>query len=168
MIQLFYGMGKGKTSALNGSAVRAKGAGFSVTIYRFLKGVKTNEDDLLKQMGINVVSLHPSPKFVIQMNDDEKKLAREAIVKTFDLMREDKSDVIILDEFLDLTYDNVKMSTVDESVKLIKDINDGREIIISGHNEVKELFDLADLISFIKPEKHYYWKGVKARKGFEF
>ena len=42
------------------------------------------------------------------------------------------------------------------------------EIVLTGRNAKEEIIDIAHLVSEIKPVKHYWDKGIKARKGIEF
>ena len=44
----------------------------------------------------------------------------------------------------------------------------GTEIIITGRYAPQELIDCADLVTEMKEVKHYYTKGVEARKGIEY
>jgi len=39
---------------------------------------------------------------------------------------------------------------------------------MTGRNPVKELIDVADLISEVKMQKHYFYSGVKAREGLDY
>lgn len=41
------------------------------------------------------------------------------------------------------------------------------EVIITGRYAPKEIVDIADLVTEMKEIKHYYTKGVEARKGIE-
>ena len=167
MIQIHYGFGKGKTSNLNGSAIRAKGAGFNPVIYRFLKGRHTSEDKLLESLKIGVNRVHFGDKFVMNMDESEKQELKKIILEALDEIRNSKANVLLLDEIIDLV--KVEMLTEDELVSFIKEINnEDREIIITGHYELNKLFDIADLITKYDAEKHYFEKGVKAREGFEY
>ena len=47
MIQIYYGFGKGKTTAAIGQGMRAKGAGNTVTLVQFLKDNKSSELSVL-------------------------------------------------------------------------------------------------------------------------
>lgn len=169
MIHIYYGLGKGKTSTLNGSAIRAHGANLKVAIFRFLKGRQTNEDAMLEKLGIKVMSLHPSEKFVMQMTPEEVFKSRDAARSTmqFILMNKDKYDMIILDEFLDLAAHNVNFLTEVNIVEFLQKL-EGKEVLVSGHTKLPRVFKVADLITYYEPEKHYFEKGVKAREGIEY
>jgi len=45
---------------------------------------------------------------------------------------------------------------------------DPMEIIITGRYATDELIEFADLVTEMKEIKHYYTKGLEARKGIEF
>ena len=170
MFQIYYGMGKGKTSALNGAALRAFGAELKVKVYRFLKGRHSHENQVLEKVGIEVEMFHYGQKFVIQMNDEERKKAKLIAFEGMQKIIQDqhKYDVIIIDEFLDLMDETVNFCKQNDILSFIEKINKDKEIIVSGHSKYDKVFDKADLISYINPERHYFNKGVSARKGFEY
>jgi cob(I)alamin adenosyltransferase len=167
MIHIYYGFGKGKTSALNGSILRAKGAGFKPIVFRFLKGRKTSEDQIIKSLDIPIYSNHPSEKFVIQMNEVEKKEAHDKIFEQLQQLQEQSKyyDFIVLDEILDIVY--LKFLTQEALIKILKSINKDKEILISGHYKLDKVFEFVDLITHFESEKHYF-KKQKARKGIEY
>jgi cob(I)alamin adenosyltransferase len=41
------------------------------------------------------------------------------------------------------------------------------ELVITGRYASSQLIDIADLVTEMKPVKHYYEKGVSARVGIE-
>ena len=172
MLHIYYGMGKGKSSTLNGSAVRAFGSGMKVVLFRFLKGRKTSEDPMIRKIGIPVYKTQSNEKFVIQMNQEEKKATKielDAAIKTLKSVYEEY-DLIILDELLDLIVDNVALLKEEDIVELLKEIKGtaNKEVMISGHYKNENIFKLADLITYYNPERHYFEQGQQARKGIEF
>jgi cob(I)alamin adenosyltransferase len=42
------------------------------------------------------------------------------------------------------------------------------EIVLTGRNAPKDIIDRADLVTEMKPIKHYMDKGVAARRGIEY
>ena len=44
----------------------------------------------------------------------------------------------------------------------------GTEVVLTGRDAPQELIELADLVTRMEPVKHYFDKGVKARRGIEF
>ena len=99
-IQVYYGDGKGKTTAAVGQAVRAAGAGMSVCFAQFLKSGASCELEGLRSLGIRMIS-GAQCKFAFQMTEEEKAEARrrnEAILDEA-LILED--DMLVLDEAMD-------------------------------------------------------------------
>ena len=79
LLHLYYGDGKGKTTAAMGLALRALGSGKKVVIVQFLKGGKSGEIPLLEQLGATVYRGKAGQKFVFQMNDAEKAATRAVL-----------------------------------------------------------------------------------------
>jgi cob(I)alamin adenosyltransferase len=167
MIHIYYGFGKGKTSTLNGSAVRAKSAGLKVAYVRFLKGRHTSENELLSKMGIEIENFHYSTKFTIEMSEEEFSETQKQVNKGLARLKEliNNVDVLLVDEFLDLVI--TKLATENQIVNILK-TNKTSEILISGHYKLDKIFNVADLITHYEAEKHYFDSGIKARKGIEF
>ena len=169
--QLYWGLGKGKTSAANGGAVRAKGAGNKVAIFRFLKGQHTSEDELLQKSGIFVEKIHHGTKFVLQMNDEEKKQVKKVIDASIERIRAmaHEFDLIVLDEVLDLCVKNVAMLESKQLEAFIKELQAKKiDLILTGHEKDEKIFALADTITHFQSERHHFEKGVPARKGIEY
>ncbi|WP_128008671.1 cob(I)yrinic acid a,c-diamide adenosyltransferase [Mycoplasma sp. ATU-Cv-508] len=171
MLHIYWGFGKGKTSALNGSAIRAKGAGMRVAYYRFLKGRPSSENEILKLVGVPPVHFHHTGKFVIEMDQNEKEKTRKIVYEGLEQIKKtkDQFDVIIIDEILDLAASSVQLFSEQYLANFFKKLGiEKREVLISGHVKLKQVFDLADLITHFEPQKHYFNRGLKARQGIEF
>ena len=54
LLHLYWGDGKGKTTAAMGLALRALGSGKRVVIVQFLKGGQSGEIPLLAQLGVKI------------------------------------------------------------------------------------------------------------------
>ena len=50
LIHIYYGDGKGKTTAAVGQAVRAAGYGYRVLVYQFMKNNMSSERKVLEQL----------------------------------------------------------------------------------------------------------------------
>jgi cob(I)alamin adenosyltransferase len=167
MIQVYTGEGKGKTTAAFGLALRAAGAGLKVYIGQFLKKGDFSEINALKKIEEIKIEQFGSGSFVMgKPKEEDIKPAKEAFAKVKEIISGGGYDVIILDEI------NVAVSSglikLDELIGLIKGFPAGKELILTGRNADDKIKKIADLVSEIKEVKHYFKKGVKARKGIEF
>ncbi len=155
MIQIYYGLGKGKTTAAIGQGMREKGAGNTVTFVQFLKDNKSSELSVLPFDIFNAPDTLP-----FNPGKDYQVWVDSAI----DYILNSKSDMIILDEFLDVIDSFV---SIDKALDILDKLS-GREVVITGHKEITRLFEKADYITFMDKIKHPYDLGVKARKGIEY
>ncbi len=169
-IHLYYGHGKGKTTAAFGLALRALGHGKKVIVLQWLKG--------RKDIGEVKITSQLSPKFKIYQFGpkyftwdapgpaEHKVLAKKGLEFLETLVKKGGYDVLILDELLDAV--DMKFISKAKVISLIKKAVKKGEVIITGHKVSKEFIKLADLVTEMKKVKHYYDKGQLARKGIEF
>ena len=153
MIHYYYGFGKGKTSSAVGAGMRAYGAGMSVLFVQFFKDDKSSERSVLP------FEVYPCPESLpFNVGDEYKAFVDKAVeyIKTVNC------DVIILDEFADLIP---RFLSADEMKSIF---SFDKEYIITGHNYLNELGDIADYVTRFEKIKHPYDSGVPARKGIEF
>lgn len=98
LLHLYYGDGKGKTTAAMGLALRALGSGKRVVIVQFLKGGQSGEIPLLEQLGAVVYRGKAGQKFVFQMNEAEKAATRDLQNKNLAAALAQPCDMLVLDE----------------------------------------------------------------------
>ncbi|AXK50769.1 cob(I)yrinic acid a,c-diamide adenosyltransferase [Spiroplasma alleghenense] len=170
-VHIIMGEGKGKTSALNGMALRAAGDGWTVKYVRFLKNRPTSENKMLKKAKIKVENFyHFSKKFIWEMNETEVEEFKTETRKGFEhlknLLQDSNNNMILIDELLGAIEN--KFIDEDELITALKNRRPGIEIGISGRYASDKLIEFADLVSKIEPVKHYFEKGVEARKGIEY
>lgn len=167
MIQVYTGNGKGKTTAAIGLAVRAAGCGKKVYIGQFLKGKIYGELKSLKNIP-NIKIEQFGTKCFIKNNPtpEDMALARDNFKKVKKIIRQKKYDLVIMDE-LNIA---VKLGLINlaEIAVIIKDLSKKTELVITGRYAHPEIIKIADLVSEIKEVKHYFKRGVKARRGIEF
>lgn len=153
MIHYYYGFGKGKTSSAVGAGMRAYGAGMSVLFVQFFKDDKSSERSVLP------FEIYPCPESLPFNVGEEYKAFVE---KTVEYIKTVNCDVIILDEFADLIP---RFLSADEMKSIF---SFDKEYIITGHNYLSVLGDIADYVTRFEKIKHPYDSGVPARKGIEF
>jgi cob(I)alamin adenosyltransferase len=169
LVQVYTGNGKGKTTAALGIALRAVGHKLKVLIIQFMKG-NTEYGELesarklfpnltIKPVGREtfVSKSHPDPVDVRQAQKGFS-LAKKAV--------ENKEfDIVILDEInVAIDYGLIPLSDL---LQLIDSKPETVELILTGRNAKPEIMDKADLVTEMIDRKHYYDKGISARKGIE-
>ncbi|MCL2820637.1 MAG: cob(I)yrinic acid a,c-diamide adenosyltransferase [Oscillospiraceae bacterium] len=171
-IHIYYGDGKGKTTAALGLAVRAAGCGKKVVIAQFLKGWNCGEHNTLMELpNIKMLCAKPaSNKFVNEMNDEERLLTEasqnECLNEALELVEKGDCDVLILDEIID----TLEMGVVDVKLfeKAVYEKANKLELVLTGHNPDLQLLKQADYVTEMVKHKHPYDAGINARKGIEF
>ena len=97
LLHLYWGDGKGKTTAAMGLALRALGSGKRVVIVQFLKGGNSGEIPLLAQLGAEIYRGKAGQKFVFQMTPEEKAATRELQNQNLAAAIAQPADLLILD-----------------------------------------------------------------------
>ena len=91
--------------------------------------------------------------------------AREAMRECNDAVRSGSYDVVILDEVNVAVF--LGLISVEEVLGLIRGKRSGVELVLTGRNAHDAVIEEADLVTEMRAIKHYYEKGVKARRGIE-
>lgn len=98
LVHLYWGEGKGKTTAAMGLALRALGRGKRVTVVQFLKDGTSGELEPLRRLGAIVYSGGGCEKFVSRMTLEEKqKTSRQNTAHLKNALAR-SCDLLILDE----------------------------------------------------------------------
>lgn len=89
-----------------------------------------------------------------------------AFKKAKEVLYSGNYNLVILDEI------NVASSlgfiTNEQLIELIENKPEHVELILTGRGASQNLKDKADLVTEMKPHKHYFEKGVNARRGIEY
>lgn len=166
-VQVYTGNGKGKTTAAIGLSVRAAGAGLKVFIAQFIKQGDYSEIKTLKKLSDMItVEQYGMGRFVDgKPTAEDIDIAGEGLIRAKQVMLSGKYDVIILEEAnVAVKYGLIP---VQELIDVIAAKPESVEIVITGRNASPLILDIADLVTEMKPVKHYYNKGVGARLGIE-
>lgn len=168
-IHIYYGYGKGKTTAAVGQIVRAAGAGLQVLMFQFMKDNSSSERNILEQIP-NVTCL-PSKefaKFYHQLNGEERASLKRYNTKALDEIVKFCSpfDVLFLDEVLCAVQHN--LLSEEKLLSFLEHKPRGLEIILTGHEVSDRLLTVADYVTELRKVKHPYDQGTSAREGIEY
>lgn len=169
MIHLYYGNGKGKTTAAIGLIVRHVGSGGKAVLAQFLKSIPTGELACLEKLDVPVYRNTLPHGFFPSMDSDMKARVTEMHNATLNtvtqLAREHKCSLLVLDELCAAL--SLELIDHDDVTALLDDHGEA-ELVITGRDPSEELLAAADYITEMRLVRHPFTKGIKARKGIEF
>ena len=171
MKHIYYGDGKGKTTAAIGLAVRAAGSKMKVLFVQFLKTEFSGERHILSHTENVTLTFCPLElKFTFDMDDKEKAQAAKIFKGIFDnavtTALTEKYDMVVLDEVFEAI--NAHMHSESAVYEFITNAPSSMEIVMTGHNPPQKFMDCADYITEFKKIKHPYDRGITGRIGIEF
>lgn len=171
MIHVYFGDGKGKTTAAVGIALRAAGSKMKVMFVQFLKTEFSGERNALSAVeNVTLTSCPLEMKFTNEMDEHERQQAsvmfRGLFERSVATALSERYDMIVLDEVFDVM--NEGMISEADVFEFITNAPNSTEIIMTGHNPSKRFIDAADYVTEFKKIKHPYDRGVIGRIGIEF
>lgn len=165
-VHLYWGEGKGKTTAAMGLALRALGQGLSVTVVQFLKSGESGELEPLRRLGAAVFSGEGGAKFVSQMTPAERAGARARHDESLRLALERPCDLLILDEACAAW----RLDMVDGALlkRAVLKRPGSREVVLTGREPADWMLAAADYSTEMRCHRHPFQQGVRARRGVEY
>lgn len=166
-VQVYTGDGKGKTTAALGLALRAAGAGLKVYIGQFLKQGCYSELESLKRFSDRIaIEQFGTGRYI--MGDpapEDFEAARRALAAVISAVVSGDYDVVIMEEAN--VAEKFGLITEAQMLDVIDRKPESVELVITGRGGPKGVLERADLVTEMRPIKHYYDKGVLARTGIE-
>ena len=163
MLHLYFGSGKGKTTAAAGLALRALGHGKKVVVVQFLKDGTSGEIEPLRRLGAAVFAC-PNAKFTWLMTPQEKAAALAHNTKTLETALQMPCDLLILDE----ACAALRASLLPEALLQKAVLNAPYEVVLTGRDPADWMLQNADYITEFTARRHPYEKGIPAREGIEY
>jgi cob(I)alamin adenosyltransferase len=172
LIIVYYGNGKGKTTASLGIALRGIGYNFKICMIQFIKGEwnygEIYSSNLLKP---NFELIIAGKGFVGILDDDHDLnehiiASKNALTLAKEKINSLNYDTVILDE---INY-ALKLNLIDEMevLQMLKTKPYHVNVIMTGNYITEELLENADLVTEMREIKHPYRKKIKAKKGIDF
>lgn len=167
IIMVFTGNGKGKTTAAFGTATRAVGHGKKVGVIQFIKGTWPNgERNLLEPHGVEFQVM--ATGFTWNTQDRESDTAAcMAVWQHAKRMLADASlDLVVLDELTYMVaYDYLPL---EEVLSALRQRPAHQSVIITGRGCHRDITEMADTVSELRPVKHAFDAGIKAQIGIDY
>jgi cob(I)alamin adenosyltransferase len=172
-IHIYTGDGKGKTTAALGLALRALGQGLKVGLIFFDKGgYYYGERKILEKLKTDGLQYKffgqprmGSQGFRFTNTAEDLQQAQLALDQAQQWLTTD-FDLLILDEIL--TALNINLLKTNNLIYLLKQKSAKMELVLTGRSCPPEIISQGDLVTEMKMIKHYFKKGLVARRGIEF
>jgi cob(I)alamin adenosyltransferase len=178
---VFFGDGKGKTTAAFGVALRAVGRGWKVLMIQLTKmgewpkGEPMGEINGAKRLapdfevistGIGFVNIFGDPYTL----DEHREAAQKGLQLYQQKAASGEYDLIILDEAIGAVSQG--QWHLDQLLDLVKNKPRELNLLITGHDDQKRFIDqvvaVADLATEMRKVKHPFDEGHQARKGLDY
>lgn len=166
-IQVYTGDGKGKTTAALGLALRAAGVGYRIFIGQFMKGRHYSELDAVRAIETIEIEQFGDENCITQDQVDEHhiRLADAGLQRIYQIFDQQRHAVVILDEIFVAIW--FSLLTEKHVMELVLSKPAQVELVLTGRRAGRQFIDHADLVTEMMEVKHYYARGVAARKGIE-
>ena len=156
-VQVYYGYGRGKTSAALGYAIHEASRGGNSIVIQFLKGKDTAEITFARRLEpeIKLFRFQKSEDLYDDLSDEEKFEENMSMNNGISYARKvlvtGECSMLILDEVLGLV--DKKIITAQELIDVIRAKSDETKMILTGRVMPEALIPYADEIYKIQTEK---------------
>nr|WP_255570622.1 cob(I)yrinic acid a,c-diamide adenosyltransferase [Cohnella sp. CFH 77786] len=172
MTLVYTGDGKGKTTAALGLAVRAVGRGFKVLVIQFIKSPQRTygEKIVFDKLGIEIHQKGIGFTW-LKTPEEHREALRSAWSFAKERIFEGQHRLVILDEINNaLAIESFPVDDVlplEDVLRVIRERPQGMHLVLTGRGARPEIVEIADLVTEMKPVKHYYEEGIPAVMGIE-
>lgn len=168
-IHLYYGNGKGKTTAAVGLSVRAVGAGKRVIFTQFFKNGSSSEIKSLQYLPtIQIMHCNTVPGRFARMTEEQRAQATQDYSQLLEnaLTAAEDADLLVLDEAVSACNHGIISET--RLIHFLRNRPEALEVVLTGRDPSDCLLELADYATEMQKQKHPFDQGIRARKGIEF
>ncbi|HHL6840794.1 MULTISPECIES: cob(I)yrinic acid a,c-diamide adenosyltransferase [Klebsiella] len=167
IVMVFTGNGKGKTTAAFGTATRAVGHGKKVGVIQFIKGTWPNgERNLLEPHGVEFQVMATGFTWNTQDRDSDTAACLAVWEHARRMLADDQLDLVLLDELTFMVaYDYLPLEAV---LSALRERPAHQSVIITGRGCHRDIIEMADTVSELRPVKHAFDAGIKAQMGIDY
>ena len=178
---VYYGQGKGKTTAAFGLALRAIGRGWKVCMVQFTKsgewppGKPVGENQAAPRLAPDLELIVTGIGFVNILGDPfpfeaHAEAALKGLALARDKIQSGAYDLVILDEVVGAVSQG--QISLDDLLHVVQSRPRHVSILVTGHDDREEfinrLVEIADLVSEMRKVKHPFDAGKQARRGLDY
>ena len=166
---VFFGDGRGKTSAALGQVMLAVEAGLSCHIIFFMKATRRGGEYMsLTRLPRVTFESYGRPGFMGASDTtvEDIRLAREALEQASLILEKSNYNLVVLDEIINAV--GYGLISVEDVLVLLSRRKPITTVILTGKSIDRKLDEIADVIIEFKKIKHPYDKGILARHGIDY
>ena len=168
MIHIYWGDGKGKTTAAMGLALRMAGRGRPVAIAQFMKGQDSGERAALAHLpNVTLPDIPHEVKFSFALTQEEFRAEADRSLHLLEeaaaLARRPGWGLLVLDEVCTAVETGLLPLQA-----VLNCLDTPAEVVLTGHHPHPALLERADYITHMEKVRHPYDQGISARTGVEF
>jgi cob(I)alamin adenosyltransferase len=148
--------------------LRALGHGLRPVVVQFMKADPSwGEIVMLRRLDVEIVQagldhwVHKG-----EATAEDLAAAAAGLARARELVVGGGYDVVVLDELVTALY--FELVPLDDVLALLRDKPVEVELVITGRRAPEELVAAADLVTEMRPLRHYFDQGVQGREGIEF
>ena len=167
ILLVLTGNGKGKTTAAFGTATRAVGHGKKVGVIQFIKGDWPNgERNLLEPHGVEFQVMATGFTWDTQNRESDTEACLSVWQHARRMMADERLDLVILDELTYMVaYDYLPL---EEVLTALRNRPHHQTVIVTGRGCHRDIMEMADTVSELRPVKHAFDAGIKAQIGIDY
>lgn len=161
------GNGKGKSSSAFGMVARALGHGMRVAVVQFIKGsFATGEESFFRrQPGVEYHVMGEGFTWETQDASRDRRAALAAWDLAAGYLQDPGVHLVVLDE-LNIAL-KLGLVPLDAVLGALWARPAHQHVVITGRGAPKELIEVADTVTEMRPVKHAFDAGIQAQKGIE-
>ncbi|BBJ62817.1 cob(I)yrinic acid a,c-diamide adenosyltransferase [Enterobacter asburiae] len=167
IVIVFTGNGKGKTTAAFGTATRAVGHGQKVGVIQFIKGEWPNgERNLLEPHGVEFQVMATGFTWDTQNRETDTAACLAVWEHAKRMLANPSLNMVLLDEITYMVaYDYLPLEAV---LDALKNRPVHQTVIVTGRGCHRDILEMADTVSELRPVKHAFDAGIKAQIGIDY
>lgn len=154
-IQVYYGNGQGKSAAALGNAINAAASGQSCIIIQFLKSEISSEYFEKLEPGIRLFRFERAKEGFENLTEEQKQDEKMNILNGLNYAKKvlgtGECDLLVLDEILGVVDEGI--ISEDDLLEALEGRSINTSVIMTGQNMLPGLFEIADSVLNLQPEK---------------
>ncbi|QHM71144.1 cob(I)yrinic acid a,c-diamide adenosyltransferase [Mixta intestinalis] len=167
ILMVFTGNGKGKTTAAFGTATRAVGHGKKAGVVQFIKGEWPNgERNLLEPHGVEFQVMATGFTWDTQDRESDTAACLTVWQHGLRMLADETLDLVVLDELTYMVAYNYL--PLEDVLNALRHRPAHQTVIITGRGCHRDILELADTVSEMRPVKHAFDAGIQAQMGIDY